>query len=38
MVAAPHPMYPGTTETDYYEGAVTHAAPDLLRAAEESTR
>ena len=28
-------MYPGTTETDYYAGTVTQAAPDLLRAADE---
>ena len=28
MVAPPHPMYPGTTDTDYYEGKVTAAHPD----------
>ena len=28
MVAAPHPMVPGTTEKDYYRGAVTEAVPE----------
>ena len=27
MVPAPHPMYPGTTDTDYYSGEVTKAHP-----------
>ena len=28
MIPAPHPMVPGTTERDYYEGGVTHAVAD----------
>jgi len=28
MVPAPHPMVPGTTETDYYQGKVTQAVPE----------
>lgn len=28
MVAAPHPMVPGTTDTDYYQGKVTQAVPE----------
>jgi NADH-quinone oxidoreductase subunit I len=28
MIAAPHPMVPGTTEKDYYQGAVTQAVPE----------
>jgi NADH-quinone oxidoreductase subunit I len=28
MVAAPHPMVPGTTEQDYYQGNVTAAVPE----------
>jgi NADH-quinone oxidoreductase subunit I len=28
MVDAPHPMVPGTTEQDYYEGTVTAAVPE----------
>ncbi len=27
MIPAPHPMYPGTTDTDYYKGAVTGSHP-----------
>jgi NADH-quinone oxidoreductase subunit I len=27
MIPAPHPMYPGTTDTDYYKGAVTGPHP-----------
>ncbi|MGQ0626271.1 MAG: NADH-quinone oxidoreductase subunit NuoI [Sporichthyaceae bacterium] len=33
IVAAPHPMYPGSTDTDYYRGVVTGADPALLRIA-----
>jgi NADH-quinone oxidoreductase subunit I len=40
MVAPPHPMYPGTTEDDYYHGRVTEASPELqahaMRKAIES--
>ena len=41
MLAAPHPMVPGTTEKDYYQGAVTEAVPEQqawvsARRAEES--
>ena len=32
MVPAPHEMYPGTTEEDYYRGAVTEAAPGTTTA------
>ncbi|HEX3613817.1 MAG TPA: NADH-quinone oxidoreductase subunit NuoI [Sporichthyaceae bacterium] len=35
MVEAPHPMYPGMNETDYYLGKVTEADPILLRGTEE---
>jgi len=28
MLAAPHPMAPGTTDTSYYQGAVTRTAPE----------
>ncbi|PVU84024.1 NADH-quinone oxidoreductase subunit NuoI [Cellulomonas sp. WB94] len=28
MIAAPHPMVPGTTDTDYYRGAVTGSTPE----------
>ncbi len=28
MVDAPHPMVPGTSEQDYYEGKVTEAVPE----------
>jgi len=31
MLAAPHPMVPGTTDTDYYRGVVT--APDAQQEA-----
>ena len=27
MLPAPHPMYPGTTDTDYYKGAITGPHP-----------
>ncbi|HEY3870747.1 MAG TPA: NADH-quinone oxidoreductase subunit NuoI [Actinocrinis sp.] len=30
MVPAPHPMYPGTTEKEYYKGQVTRADSSLL--------
>lgn len=28
MLPAPHPMVPGTTEKDYYQGKVTQAVPE----------
>ena len=28
MLEAPHPMVPGTTAKDYYEGKVTQAVPE----------
>jgi NADH-quinone oxidoreductase subunit I len=28
MLAAPHPVVPGTTERDYYSGAVTQSVPE----------
>jgi NADH-quinone oxidoreductase subunit I len=28
MIPAPHPMVPGTTEQDYYQGAVTTSVPE----------
>src|SRR5215207_11489794 len=37
MVDAPHPMYPGMNETDYYQGKVHEAYPELLRRAEEAS-
>ena len=36
MVAPPHPMYPGTTDDDYYHGRVTQADPELLRSADSA--
>lgn len=30
MVSPPHAMYPGTTDTDYYLGKVTEAAPGTV--------
>jgi formate hydrogenlyase subunit 6/NADH:ubiquinone oxidoreductase subunit I len=33
MAPAPHPMYPGTTEQDYYAGKVVSADP-ALKAGE----
>jgi NADH-quinone oxidoreductase subunit I len=30
MLAAPHPMAPGTTDDDYYEGTVTGPAPEQV--------
>ena len=35
MVAAPHDMYPGTTEKDYYKGRVTHADEALIAERAE---
>jgi NADH-quinone oxidoreductase subunit I len=42
MIAAPHPMVPGTTEQDYYRGAVTAAVPEQqawvdARSADEES-
>jgi NADH-quinone oxidoreductase subunit I len=37
MVDAPHPMYPGMNETDYYQGKVTQAYPELLRKVGEAS-
>ena len=34
MVAAPHPMVPGTTEQDYYRGTVTGSVPEQAEWAE----
>lgn len=31
MVEAPHSIFPGTTEEDYYRGLVTQAAPGTVR-------
>jgi len=28
MLAPPHPMVPGTTDTDYYQGSVTGSVPE----------
>ena len=30
MLAPPHPMVPGTTDTDYYAGKITGAVPEQL--------
>ncbi|KWX04103.1 hypothetical protein TH66_09260 [Carbonactinospora thermoautotrophica] len=38
MVAPPHPMYPGTEAEDYYRGAVTQAAPELLEQVARGER
>ena len=37
MLPAPHPMVPGTTEQDYYRGAVTEAVPEQREWAETRT-
>jgi NADH-quinone oxidoreductase subunit I len=37
MVEAPHPMVPGTTEQDYYRGAVTEAVPEQKSWADAHT-
>jgi hypothetical protein len=37
MVDAPHPMFPGTTEQDYYAGKVTRAEPSLFAPREEGS-
>jgi NADH-quinone oxidoreductase subunit I len=36
MAPPPHPMYPGTTDTDYYEGKVTGAHPSQASSNAES--
>ena len=36
MVEAPHAMYPGTDEQDYYRGLVTEAAPGTERQVAHS--
>ena len=35
MVVPPHPMVPGTDDTDYYRGAVTGAVAEQERFAEQ---
>ena len=30
MLAPPHPMVPGTTDTDYYQGSVTGSVPEQV--------
>jgi NADH-quinone oxidoreductase subunit I len=30
MLPAPHPMVPGTEDTDYYRGAVTGPVPEQV--------
>ena len=37
MVPAPHPMVPGTTEKDYYDGAVTTSVPEQQEWADART-
>ncbi|HUR74389.1 MAG TPA: NADH-quinone oxidoreductase subunit NuoI [Sporichthya sp.] len=37
MVDAPHPMYPGTSEQDYYAGKVSRAEPSLFQPREEGS-
>jgi NADH-quinone oxidoreductase chain I len=37
MVAPPHPMYPGTTDEDYYQGKVTQAAPGTTTGSPDDT-
>ena len=36
MLPAPHPMVPGTTDTDYYQGAVTGSVPEQAVPAAAS--
>jgi len=40
MIPPPHPMVPGTTDTDYYQGKVTRsvAAQELARTREADDR
>jgi NADH-quinone oxidoreductase subunit I len=35
MLSAPHPMVPGTDDTSYYRGQVTHAVPEQLTWVRE---
>jgi NADH-quinone oxidoreductase subunit I len=35
MLPPPHPMYPGTTDKDYYEGRVTRAAAPVATKSSE---
>jgi NADH-quinone oxidoreductase subunit I len=35
MVAPPHEMVEGTTDTDYYQGKVTKATPEQFQEVEE---
>jgi len=37
MVAPPHAMFPGTTDTDYYLGDVKAAAPGTVTQGEAAT-
>ena len=34
MLAPPHPMVPGMTDTDYYQGAVTGSVPEQAVAGQ----
>ena len=38
MLSAPHPMVPGTTEKDYYQGTVTEAVPEQQEWVAARTR
>ena len=38
MLPAPHPMVPGTTEQDYYRGAVTESVPEQHEWVETHQR
>ena len=38
MLPAPHPMVPGTTEQDYYRGAVTESVPEQHEWVETRQR
>ncbi len=35
MLAAPHPMVPGSTDADYYRGDVTRAVPEQIEWVRE---
>jgi NADH-quinone oxidoreductase subunit I len=37
MIPAPHPMVPGTTEKDYYDGTVTTSVPEQQEWADART-
>ena len=35
MLAAPHPMVPGTSDADYYRGSATGPVPEQIQRVRE---